>query len=93
MEPTKQSTSKALTRLFPHGCMYPDQKLPALRLALMEKYPGIDLIGCIGPGPNAINLAPKEDKADNTKPAIPWFAKKEPEEDDKCNVSDFSLKK
>ncbi|KAF6517403.1 hypothetical protein HZS61_002964 [Fusarium oxysporum f. sp. conglutinans] len=44
-------------------CIYPDQKLPALRLALMEKYPGIDLSAFTGPVPNAACMAPEEHTA------------------------------
>ncbi|KAK2933982.1 hypothetical protein FoTM2_005226 [Fusarium oxysporum f. sp. vasinfectum] len=67
-------------------CIYPDQKLPALRLALMEKYPGIDLSAFTGPVPNAACMAPEEHTAGKLE------LKKMLEEDDKINPSDLSLK-
>ncbi|KAJ9422414.1 hypothetical protein QL093DRAFT_2099435 [Fusarium oxysporum] len=59
-------------------CIYPDQKLPALRLALMEKYPGIDLSAFTGPVPNAACMAPEEHTAGKLELKI--------------NPSDLSLK-
>ncbi|KAL9568489.1 hypothetical protein ACKAV7_007291 [Fusarium commune] len=91
-------------KLYKHGitfglwviirCIYPDQKLPALRLALMEKYPGIDLSTFTGPVPNAACMAPKEQTAEKLelKVVAPCFEKKTLEEDDKINPSDLSLK-
>ncbi|KAJ0156902.1 hypothetical protein HZ326_0812 [Fusarium oxysporum f. sp. albedinis] len=75
-------------------CIYPDQKLPALRLALMEKYPGIDLSAFTGPVPNAACMAPEEHTAGKLelKVVTPCFEKKMLEEDDKINPSDLSLK-
>ncbi|KAJ4266712.1 hypothetical protein NW764_015240 [Fusarium oxysporum] len=76
-------------------CIYPDQKLPALRLALMEKYPGIDLSAFTGPVPNAACKAPEEHTVGKLelKVVTPCFEKKMLEEDDKINPSDLSLKK
>ncbi|KAM0079140.1 hypothetical protein ACKRZS_009010 [Fusarium odoratissimum] len=75
-------------------CIYPDQKLPALRIALMEKYPGIDLSAFTGPVPNAACMAPEEHTAGKLelKVVTPCFEKKMLEEDDKINPSDLSLK-
>ncbi|KAF5268730.1 hypothetical protein FOXYS1_386 [Fusarium oxysporum] len=75
-------------------CIYPDQKLPALRLALMEKYPGIDLSAFTGPVPNAACKAPEEHTAGKLelKVVTPCFEKKMLGEDDKINPSDLSLK-
>ncbi|KAF4332495.1 hypothetical protein FBEOM_13706 [Fusarium beomiforme] len=61
-------------------------------LALMEKYPGIDLIGFTDPGSSIINMTSREHKANNTKPTTPRFDEKELEEDAKFNFSDVSLK-
>ncbi|KAF5649768.1 hypothetical protein F25303_4601 [Fusarium sp. NRRL 25303] len=47
-------------------CMYPNRKLQALRLTLMEKYPGIDLGTFAGPVPNAACMAPQEHIAGNS---------------------------
>ncbi|KAF5634813.1 hypothetical protein F52700_5645 [Fusarium sp. NRRL 52700] len=75
-------------------CIYPDQKLSALRLALMEKYPGIDLSAFIGPVPKVVSMAFKDFTAGKRerKVATPFFKKKWLEEDDKINPSNLSVK-
>ncbi|CVL01797.1 uncharacterized protein FMAN_07961 [Fusarium mangiferae] len=75
-------------------CMYPDQKLQALRLTLMEKYPGIDLGTFAGPVPNAACKAPQEHIAGKLelKVMTPCFEKKFLEEDYEISPSDLSLK-
>ncbi|KAF4437723.1 hypothetical protein FACUT_5438 [Fusarium acutatum] len=75
-------------------CIYPDQKLPALRLALMEKYPGIDLSAFTGPVPKVVCMTPQEHTASKRelKAVTPCFENKRLEEDDKINPSDLSLK-
>ncbi|KAF4961641.1 hypothetical protein FGADI_4 [Fusarium gaditjirri] len=75
-------------------CIYPDQKLAALRVALMEKYPGIDLSAFTGPVPNSACMTPKEHTAEKLelKFVTPSFEKKTLEEDDKVNPNDLSLK-
>ncbi|KAI1032827.1 hypothetical protein LB504_006493 [Fusarium proliferatum] len=75
-------------------CMYPDQKLQALRLTLMEKFPGIDLGTFAGPVPNAACKAPQEHIAGKLelKVMTSCFEKKFLEEDDEISPSDVSLK-
>ncbi|KAF5691195.1 hypothetical protein FDENT_3541 [Fusarium denticulatum] len=74
-------------------CMYPDQKLSALRLALMEKYPGIDLSAFTGPVPRVSCMVPEDIvRKREPKAVTPCFETKWLEEDDKINPSDLSLK-
>ncbi|KAF4458194.1 hypothetical protein F53441_45 [Fusarium austroafricanum] len=69
-------------------CMYPEQKLTTLKVALMEKYPGINLSSFDGPGLS--NKTPKENKTDQAKVTTAQSTEKALEDDDKFNVSDFS---
>ncbi|KAF5550234.1 hypothetical protein FMEXI_3939 [Fusarium mexicanum] len=75
-------------------CMYPDQKLPALRLALMEKYPGIDLNSFTGPVYKVVCMS--LDKHTNGKRdhkiLTPYSKEDMLEEDDKVIPSDLFLK-
>ncbi|KAG5754321.1 hypothetical protein H9Q70_003072 [Fusarium xylarioides] len=75
-------------------CIYPDQKLPALRLALMEKHPGIDLSAFTGPVPRVSCMLPEDLTARKRerKAVTPCFEKKMLEEEDKINPSDLSFK-
>ncbi|RKL47379.1 hypothetical protein BFJ72_g2370 [Fusarium proliferatum] len=75
-------------------CIYPDQKLPALRLALMERYPGIDLSAFTGPIPKVSCMTPQEriPRKRELKVVTPCFEKNMLEEDDKINPSGLSLK-
>ncbi|CZR47028.1 uncharacterized protein FPRO_08402 [Fusarium proliferatum ET1] len=75
-------------------CIYPDQKLPALRLALMERYPGIDLSAFTGPIPKVSCMTPQEriPRKRELKVVTPCLEKNMLEEDDKINPSGLSLK-
>ncbi|KAF5582470.1 hypothetical protein FPCIR_9521 [Fusarium pseudocircinatum] len=74
-------------------CIYPDQKLSTLRLALMEKYPGIDLSAFTGPVPRVSCMVPEDIvRKREPKPVTPCFETKWLKEDDKINPSDLSLK-
>ncbi|KAI1029804.1 hypothetical protein LB503_008174 [Fusarium chuoi] len=75
-------------------CIYPDQKLPALRLALMERYPGIDLSAFTGPIPKVSCMISQEliPRKRELKVVTPCFGEKMLEEDDEINPSDLSLK-
>ncbi|KAF5238243.1 hypothetical protein FANTH_10430 [Fusarium anthophilum] len=75
-------------------CIYPDQKLPALRLALMEKYPGIDLNSFTGPVPKVVcmSLDKHTDGKREHKILAPYSKKDMLEEDDKITPSDLSVK-
>ncbi|KAF4473339.1 hypothetical protein FAGAP_13225 [Fusarium agapanthi] len=75
-------------------CIYPDQKLPALRLALMEKYPGIDPSSFTGPVPKVVCMSLEKHTARKREHKIltPYFKKDMLEEDDKVIPRDLSLK-
>ncbi|KAF5588917.1 hypothetical protein FPANT_6477 [Fusarium pseudoanthophilum] len=74
-------------------CIYPDQKLSTLRLALMEKYPGIDLSAFTGPVPRVSCMVPEDIvRKREPKPVTPCFETKWFEEDDKIDPSDLPLK-
>ncbi|KAF5614374.1 uncharacterized protein FSUBG_254 [Fusarium subglutinans] len=75
-------------------CIYPDQKLPALRLALMEKYPGIDLNSFTGPVPKVVcmSLDKHTDGKREHKILAPYSKKDMLEEDDNITPSDLSVK-
>ncbi|KAF5716380.1 hypothetical protein FMUND_6333 [Fusarium mundagurra] len=75
-------------------CIYPDQKLPALRLALMEKYPGIDLSAFTGPGPKVSCMVPEDltVRKHERKAITPCFEINWLEGNDRINSGDLSLK-
>ncbi|KAF5625487.1 uncharacterized protein FTJAE_9964 [Fusarium tjaetaba] len=74
-------------------CIYPDQKLSTLRLALMEKYPGIDLSAFTGPVPRVSCMVPEDIvRKREPKAMTPYLEKNWLEEDDKVNPSDLSVK-
>ncbi|KAF5965353.1 hypothetical protein FBULB1_12264 [Fusarium bulbicola] len=105
-EPEDQASLRRLNQVWdvfastwsPHDKMYIyrllPEKLPALRLALMEKYPGIDLNSFTGPVPKIVcmSLDKHTDGKREHKILAPYSKKDMLEEGDKIIPGDLSVK-